>query len=246
MDLLGHLQMVAAAEADRGRGPFADPVHGQHHRLLERRGEEGARGMALMMLGEQQPVRPIEVGSVSLELPAQQVLLEQLLLEPERDGHAERRKAPGREGEIALQQPLELEEGLVVERHIIHLAQADPGRLEAIGDGRAGEARIVLPAAETLLLGGGNDQAVLDERRRAVVVESGDAEDSHAVPVPVMSDVGLEDGVDERRDGGALGQHDQPPEHRHHHENGQQPVFLADPHEEPQLFDKVAHLYSQN
>jgi len=41
MNLAQHLERIAVTDADRGGGPFADPIHGEDHRLLERRGEEG-------------------------------------------------------------------------------------------------------------------------------------------------------------------------------------------------------------
>ena len=36
MDFLGHFETVSRPLADRRGRPFADPVHGQHHRFLER------------------------------------------------------------------------------------------------------------------------------------------------------------------------------------------------------------------
>ncbi len=44
--------LVAAADAEAGRGPFADAVEGQDGRLLEGRGEEGAGRVRLVVLGE--------------------------------------------------------------------------------------------------------------------------------------------------------------------------------------------------
>jgi hypothetical protein len=76
VDLLPHFEVMTAAEADGGGRPLADPVHGQHHRLLERRGKEGARGMALMVLGEEETPLPIEGGSIRFEPLLQQGLLE--------------------------------------------------------------------------------------------------------------------------------------------------------------------------
>ena len=49
---------------------------------------------------------------------------------------------------------------------------------EAVADGVDRKARVMLFAAESLFLGGSGDMAVLDQRRRAVVVEGGDAENA--------------------------------------------------------------------
>ncbi len=39
MDLLEDLELVAVADRGRGRGPFADAVHGQHRRLSNGEGK---------------------------------------------------------------------------------------------------------------------------------------------------------------------------------------------------------------
>ncbi len=44
-----------------------------------------------------------------------------------------------------------------------------------------GKGGVVLAAGETLLLRRGNDAAVLDQRRGAVVIEGGNAENAHRV-----------------------------------------------------------------
>jgi hypothetical protein len=103
-----------------------------------------------------------------------QPLLEQLLLDPHRDCHAEGLKATWGKGEIGLQQALELEKGLVVEGHEIEGLQAHPGPLQAIFDGVPGKVGVVLLAGEALLLRRSEDAAVLDRRRRGVVIEGRD------------------------------------------------------------------------
>ena len=54
VDLLEDLDIVAPADADRGRGPLADAVHRQERRFLERRRKERARRVRLVVLGIQQ------------------------------------------------------------------------------------------------------------------------------------------------------------------------------------------------
>src|SRR5882757_4021169 len=106
MDLLEDLEGVAVAHRRRGRGPFADAVHGQHGSALEWRGIESRRRMAQMMLAEQQPAG-VEIFGKFPYLVAQQAFLKQLLLEPERDRHLERAKPARRQRDIGLEQPLE-------------------------------------------------------------------------------------------------------------------------------------------
>src|SRR6266571_772505 len=158
--------------------PADDVVHRQHRRLLERRGEERRGGVALMMLGEQQPVLDVEVRPELLQFVAQQQLLKQLFLEPKRHRHAKRAEPARREGEIRLKQALEFQERLVVEGDVVELVDPHAARFEAIARGAMGKMRVVLLAAETLLLRGGQQPAVLDQTGGTVMVEGGDAEDA--------------------------------------------------------------------
>ena len=241
MQLLAHLQMVAAAEADRRGRPLADPVHGEDDRLLEQRREESGRGVTLVVLREQELALPIEVGIEGAQLVAQELLLEQLLLQPERDRHAKGTEAPGGECKIGFEQPFELEERLVVERDMIDVGEADAGLGQAIGDGVMRETGIVLLAGEALLLGGGDDLSVDDQCRGTVVIERGQSENSHS-----PGSCGLEDRVDERRDRGALGEHDQAAEDDHHDEDRHQPIFLSDAQKRPEFAQKRQHGGTQN
>src|SRR3974390_2823231 len=52
MQLLEHLYVRVAADRGRGGRPFANPVKCKDQRPVERRGKEGARRMAKMMLAE--------------------------------------------------------------------------------------------------------------------------------------------------------------------------------------------------
>ena len=180
VDLLSELEPIVRSETGRRGRPLAHPVHGQHGRLLEGRGEEGARGMALMVLGEEEPPPPVEGGDVRLERLREQELLKQLLPEPQRNRHGKGRESSRGEGQIRLEKTLELEKRLVIEDDVIHLGEAAPGRSQAILDGAAREARVVFPSGEALLLGGGHDAPVVDERSRAVVIEGRDTEDAQA------------------------------------------------------------------
>ena len=74
--------------------------------------------MAEMVLAEQQLCR-IEAGIDFSQLAVQQMALEQLFAQPDRHSHEELAKATRRHRHIGLEQPLELEEGLLVENHRI-------------------------------------------------------------------------------------------------------------------------------
>src|SRR6185503_17889648 len=133
----------------------------------------------LVMLAEQEALLPVEVRLPLLHLVAQQGLLEQLLLQPQRHGHAEGVEAARREGEVGLEQPLELQERLVVRGGVVDVGQLDAGLAEAVVDRLLREGRVVLLAGEALFLSGGNELAVLDQRGSAVVIEGGDPQDPH-------------------------------------------------------------------
>jgi hypothetical protein len=181
VDLLVHLEPVAPADGRGGRRPLADAVHRQDHGLLERRREERARRMAQVVLAEQKISVP--AAADGLEFLPQQVLEEKLFPQPQGNRHAEGAEPPRREGEIGLDQSLELEERLVVEHHMVDVPQGGPPLLEAIADRVPRKPRIVLLAGEALLLGGCDNATVLDQRGRAVVVEGRDPEDAQGVPL---------------------------------------------------------------
>jgi hypothetical protein len=135
--------------------------------------------MALVVFGEEQPVVPVEFRRVGLQFLLDQAFLEQLFLEPDGHRHAEGFEAARGQGDIGFEQPFELQEGLVVEGDEIDIAERRARFLQAIGHGVMGEARIVFLAGEALFLGRGHDTAVLDQRRRAVVIEGRDAQNPH-------------------------------------------------------------------
>ncbi len=179
MNLARHLDLVADAEAERCRHPFADAVHRQDCGAFERRRIERARRMALMVLGEEQLAFPVEVGRKALQFLDQQAFLEQLFLQQDRNRHRERLEAPRRERDVGFEQALELQERLVVERHLVDGVGRRSCGFEAIADRVVRKIGIVLAARETLFLRRGHDLAVADERRGAVVVEGRYSQDLH-------------------------------------------------------------------
>ena len=165
-------QVLAAPDAVRGGRPLADPVHGQHGRLGERRREERARGMRLVMLREE------DLAAESLQLVQDQPPGEELVAQPHRHRGDELRQPAGRHAEILLEQPLELEQGLVVEADVVEVGGGESGRLEAVRDGVARESGVMLLAGEALLLRRGDDLTVAHQTGRRIVVEGGDAQDA--------------------------------------------------------------------
>src|ERR1700674_4928125 len=112
-----------------------------------------------------------------LQFLAEQVSLKKLLPDPQRYGHAKGPEPLGSERQVGFEQSLKLKEGFVVEGDVIDTAGA--AGLQAIPYGVMGKPRIVLLARETLFLRGSLNAAVLYQRGRAVVIESGYAEDAH-------------------------------------------------------------------
>src|SRR5678809_1057967 len=80
-----------------------------------------------------------------------QLLEKQLLLQPDRHRGQERPDAPGREAKIGLNQTLEFQQRLVIERDVTEFREREACFAQTVRDGVAGEARIVLLAGETLL-----------------------------------------------------------------------------------------------
>src|SRR6516225_3977558 len=122
VEFLVDLEIIAVADGERRGAPLPYSVEGENRRLFERRGIEGRCRVRQMMLGEQE-IRIVAVGRELAQLPGQPVLLEQLFPQPDRNGHAERLQAAWREREVSLEQPLELEERLVVEDDEIHFLE---------------------------------------------------------------------------------------------------------------------------
>ena len=139
MQFLEYLQPVAIAGRDRGGRPLADAVHRQHGGFGERRRKKGRRGVALVMLAEQQPAPPVEIRIEGGEAIAQQAFLEQLLLQPDRYRHVEGAEAARREGDIGFDQALEFEKRLVVKGNVIDRAEADAGMVETVAHGIVGK-----------------------------------------------------------------------------------------------------------
>lgn len=136
--------------------------------------------MRQMMFAEHQPLLPVALAERALELGEQQGFLEQLFLEPQRHCRSKAAEPARSEGEIGLDQPLELEERLFVEDDAVELRGRDARFAQAISDCVGREAGVVLAPREALLLRGRDDPAVLDKAGGAVVIPGRYAEDVHS------------------------------------------------------------------
>ena len=171
--------IVAASYAHGGGGPLPNAVHGENRGLFEGRRKKRTCRMRLVVLGV--PDFPL----VSSQCPADVPLHKELLLHPQRTGHAERSEALRGDTQVGFENALELEQRLVVEADVREVGGLDARRRETMGDGLTGKRGVSLLATEALFLRRGHDLAVGQQARRTVVIERGDAQDiawSHEVP----------------------------------------------------------------
>ena len=132
-----------------------------------------------MVLTEQEPGPPVAGTPDPGELGLEERPLEELLPDPERHCHLKGAQAPRGEGEVGLEQSLELQEGLVVEDDVIDVPEPHPFLSETVPDRLSREARVVLLSGEALFLRRRDDLAVAHQSRRAVVVEGRDTQEAH-------------------------------------------------------------------
>lgn len=179
MDLFQNVQPTTRPMPDRRSAPLADAVHGEHGRTRKRRRKERAGGVRQVMLGEQHRTRPDLRSRQFTEMPAQAALLKKLVLTPDGHRHPERAKAARHGRQVRFDQPLELQQRLVVEHDVIDVPHSATGFAQAIGDGVCRKRGVVLAPGEPLFLSSRDDASIDHQRRRAVVVERRNAENPH-------------------------------------------------------------------
>src|SRR6266550_5117570 len=133
-DLPVYLQLVASADRDRRRCPFADAIHCQHGRALEWRRKKCACRVTEVMLRKQQALVPVDgrCRSDSSKLPHEHGFLKQLLRQPQRKRRRKAREPARRERHVGLEQPIELEERLLIEDDVIEIGGLNMILREAI------------------------------------------------------------------------------------------------------------------
>ncbi len=145
MDLPEQFDIAAAPDPVRGRGPLADAVDGQDRRVLERRREEGAGRMGLMMLGvENLALEPKGVPHLAVHV--------KFVLQPHWCGLEKRLEAAGGHAKISLENALELQQRLVVEAYERQIPGPNPAGLEAVFHCPSREGGVAFLAREALLL----------------------------------------------------------------------------------------------
>src|SRR5262249_22548359 len=100
----------------------------------------------------------------------QQTPHEQLFLDPHWHCRQKAGEAAGSEGVIGLEQPLELQERLVVKSNRRQVLEVDARLLQNVPAGVNRERGVVLLAGEALFLRGSHNLAVKQQRRGAIVV----------------------------------------------------------------------------
>src|SRR4051812_2170671 len=116
--------------------------------------------MTHVMLREQQPVTNRFARAKVLELPSEHRLLEQLVVEPNRHRSAKRAESMWREGDVRLEETLELQEWLLVVGDVIDRIERRAGRAQTIRDRIRRKAFVVTASGEALLLRRGFDRPV--------------------------------------------------------------------------------------
>jgi hypothetical protein len=180
------------------------------------------------MFREKQTAGPVAARPNCFQFPAEQVSLEQLLANPQRERHPERPQPARRQRKIVFQKPFELKKRLFVENRGIHFVLLQARRFQTVTHGVSRKPGIVLLAGKALLLRGGHNLAVPNEGGGAVVVESGDTENPHGRQFS-------EEGIDERRQRAALRQDQEHPENQDHGQKRQQPKLLPDAQKFPKF-----------
>src|SRR5690606_22286181 len=136
------------------------PVHGEYRCLTIRRREERARRVGLVVLA------PEHLALVAAESLPDGALQLQPWTRPERCGCEKGAESARRGIHPALEQPVELEQRLVVECHRIQIADRDAGARETPCSRPLREALVALNPREPLFLRRRDDLTVAHQARR--------------------------------------------------------------------------------
>ena len=117
--------------------------------------------------------------AIAAELAPDQFFHPNAFPDPKRYRHQKTFQAGRRIREITMQNPVEFQERLFVERHILELLHVDAAFAEAIHHCVLRKTRIMLFARESFLLRRCYDFSVAHQACRAVMIKSGETEDIH-------------------------------------------------------------------
>ena len=168
-----HVEVVAVPRREHRRGEVAEAVHRQDRRLLERRDEERARDVRLMVLDVVD--RRSEIAAFDTERSrdvAAHVVDLRHVAQPRRDvaGVAEPARRLADLG-------TEVRARVAADRDVVELARIEPRVAQAPRSRQRREAGHVLDAVETLFLGRRDELAVDHEGRRRIAVKGVEPQD---------------------------------------------------------------------
>src|SRR5262245_14053959 len=141
------LERVAAADAPGRGGPLANAIERENGGLLERARKECAGGVTLVMIHEEE-----RCARLRRKAAADHSAHHEFLAQPDWHRHHEAADSTGRERQLSLEQPLELQQRFVVKGDEIELVRGEPRLFQAIGRSMFRKSRIVLLTRETFLL----------------------------------------------------------------------------------------------
>src|SRR5437899_10494500 len=160
--LAEHLNVGPAAGPDRRSRPLADAVDREDCGLFERRWIECRGRVRLVVLAEE------DLAAKSRYTLPDIVGHPELVAQPDRQRRKIRAQTARSAGRVRLDEPIELDQGLLVEADEIEIGGRNSAFPQAIFDRALRKARIVLLAGESLFLSGSDNAAVLDQARRRI------------------------------------------------------------------------------
>ena len=177
------------------------------------------------------------------ELIAEHAPHKNLFLDPGEHGGEKADETAGRKRVVGLEEALEFQKGLFVKGDGRKVFEVEAGLLQNVAAGIDRKGGVVLFPSEALFLGSSDNLAVDEERGGAVVIERGNAKDrffhSKTFGFITFTRKGLEQRVDERRDGRTGGEKHDDAEAQQNNDHGQQPEFLALLQKAPKILQEI-------
>src|SRR5687767_11734418 len=149
-------QMMMAACTQRTCAPLTDCIEDENGRFVKWRWEEGARGMRLVMIREQ------EFAMEGLSQFGPNVFWKtQLVFRPAWKCPLKRFEPVWHKRKIGFQETFKLHQRFLIEYDIVNLIKPDRSLLETIGNCAAWKSSIAFLAGKSFFLCGSNDGTVL-------------------------------------------------------------------------------------